>query len=329
MRRLKSLFAFVSGCVTTGAAGWLAVGLDAQGWSPNAAVHVCVAADGLFRYVELTAACPSGERSLFLKRAEADVELPKPDEKPKTPECNIDPARLAELERRLRELENRAGRGALASRVVAPFEVVDRRGRPIFSVEAGFVRLHNSAGGEVVRPRATDTGGYLETRSGDGGVRAAIGAGGRNEAPDGGLKILEGNVERVTIGRRGGGDGSYVALFHAQSGTRVAGIGQSTHGRGAAYVADVDGNVRARMTVEADGRGLIAVTNAANFNVLTLTEGHSAGGLLKIANANGDDRMVQAGVTADGVGVVRAGPEGFQSGVGLLGLPGSYIIGKP
>jgi hypothetical protein len=39
--------------------------------------------------------------------------------------------------------------------------------------------------------------------------------------------------------------------------------------------------------------------------------------------------MVEAGSTADGIGVVRAGPDGFKPGLGVLGLPSSYISGKP
>jgi hypothetical protein len=39
--------------------------------------------------------------------------------------------------------------------------------------------------------------------------------------------------------------------------------------------------------------------------------------------------MVDAGVEPGGFGVVRAGPAAFKSGFGLLGLPGSYIAGKP
>ena len=38
--------------------------------------------------------------------------------------------------------------------------------------------------------------------------------------------------------------------------------------------------------------------------------------------------MVQAGVNEYNVGVVRAGPAGFHPGVGILGLPGSFIAGK-
>jgi hypothetical protein len=38
--------------------------------------------------------------------------------------------------------------------------------------------------------------------------------------------------------------------------------------------------------------------------------------------------MVQAGVNEYNVGVVRAGPAGFHPGVGILGLPGSFISGK-
>jgi hypothetical protein len=39
--------------------------------------------------------------------------------------------------------------------------------------------------------------------------------------------------------------------------------------------------------------------------------------------------MVAAGVQPGGFGVVQAGPGSFSPGYGLLGLPGSYIAGKP
>jgi hypothetical protein len=38
--------------------------------------------------------------------------------------------------------------------------------------------------------------------------------------------------------------------------------------------------------------------------------------------------MVEAGVNEANIGVVRAGPASFAPGVGILGLPGSYIAGK-
>jgi hypothetical protein len=38
--------------------------------------------------------------------------------------------------------------------------------------------------------------------------------------------------------------------------------------------------------------------------------------------------MVEAGTIERGVGVVRAGPMGRKSGTAMLGVPGSFLIGK-
>jgi hypothetical protein len=50
-------------------------------------------------------------------------------------------------------------------------------------------------------------------------------------------------------------------------------------------------------------------------------------GVLQLTNAT-RTVMVEAGVLDTGIGVVRAGPAGFNSGIGFLGLPGGLIQGK-
>jgi hypothetical protein len=49
---------------------------------------------------------------------------------------------------------------------------------------------------------------------------------------------------------------------------------------------------------------------------------------LRIWGRDGQQPLVEAGVDEKGIGVVRAGPEGFKPGMGVLGLPSSYISGK-
>ena len=73
--------------------------------------------------------------------------------------------------------------------------------------------------------------------------------------------------------------------------------------------------------------GLFAITNGSGQSIAELTEGESKGGRLALFSSSGEN-MVVAGVDAGGFGVVRAGPESFKPGYGLLGLPGSYIAGK-
>lgn len=72
----------------------------------------------------------------------------------------------------------------------------------------------------------------------------------------------------------------------------------------------------------------VAVFGKTKQSIAELTEGETQGGRLALFNSKGEN-MVVAGVVAGGFGVVRAGPEGFKSGGLLLGLPGSYIAGRP
>jgi hypothetical protein len=72
---------------------------------------------------------------------------------------------------------------------------------------------------------------------------------------------------------------------------------------------------------------VFTIFNNNQQSVAELTEGESKGGRLAIFNSSGEN-MVVAGVAEEGFGVVRAGPEAFKPGVGILGLPGSFIMGK-
>lgn len=70
---------------------------------------------------------------------------------------------------------------------------------------------------------------------------------------------------------------------------------------------DSDTTNRMSLAVPADGKPSLVLMNDSHINVLTLTQGSSGGGMFQLSNAAGSP-MVEGGVTASGVGVVRAGP---------------------
>jgi hypothetical protein len=296
---------------------------------PVTAIHVCVAADSTLHLVDISADCPSGQQSLYLKKADADVDI-KGDGPAKPPDgsCSdsilpVDREKLEDLERRVSALEASANRGELGNKVRAPFEVDSASGRKIFCVDERKVAFFNQEGVEVATIVPGITGGTFVARGVGRDLRVSVGAGERDGAPDAGLVVREAGVDRFSLARRGDG---YVGLFYNGSGTRVAGIGQSQSGRGAVYVADSSGNVRAVMRMDEDNKPLFAVINS--MNIATLGQGESLGGKLTLFAAGGGDPMVEAGSTAEGIGVVMTGPGKFKPGFGVLGLPSSYIAGK-
>ena len=78
-----------------------------------------------------------------------------------------------------------------------------------------------------------------------------------------------------------------------------------------------------------DGAGRIHVTNAAGAIVgIMQASGSENESPFQLSDAAGT-AMVEAGVIKTGAGVVRAGPEFRNFGVGLLGIVPSMIMGKP
>lgn len=325
---VQSILTFLSGGLVTGLIGWTTIPASArQATSATPGLHVCVAPDGVLRVVDASAACPAAERSMLLPTSGADRDSTKDASKNKAPTdpnagC-ADPTRVAQLKQQLEDLEATAGQSTLGSRVIAPFEVVDRDGKRVFRVDEGVVALFNTNGKAVAQIHANPTGGYFSGTSADSEMGAAIGAVGDQS----GLRIYD-KVTRVDLGRDPQFD-TYRAKFFNKAGTLVAGMGQSqsSGGGGAALIFDSSGELRAAVDLaNSDGfKGRVAVWSK-NHEIATLTEA-KAGGLLAIYGSGGQ-RMVEAGVLPDGVGIVRAGPDGFSPGVGLLGLPGSFIMGK-
>ena len=148
-------------------------------------------------------------------------------------------------------------------------------------------------------------------------------------AEDAGLSVIENGIGRIDLGRDDQ-HGNYRLKFLSPSAGFVAGIGESADGSAVASVAGLDGTVKAQMAalVNHDGKGSFVVGNGLGKpEVAVLTEGANQEGLLQLFSGAGE-KMVEAGGTAEGIGVVRAGPEAFKPGYGLLGLPGSYLAGK-
>jgi hypothetical protein len=312
MISIDKLPAFASGVVVSAIACSLLVPLGAQ--ENKKVIVACADAEGTMRLNDPPGPCRPGERRLVLKAPE--LEDPKKDEEPKD-------KRVAQLDERLKALEERNKLGRmLGSKVVAPFEVTNEAGKRVFYVDEGMVTAHNQAGAVVARIVANENGGYFEGRSATSPVSAAIGSS-REQV---GVMIQDGDRRRVSLGRNDKGHYG-VRIFNA-SDKIVAGLGQSAAGTGVALVADAEGNPKAQMYVLPSGAGMVEVVNAKGQGVATMSAaGHGGAGLLQLTNASGTV-MVEAGVLPTGIGVVRAGPAGFNSGVGFVGLPGSLIQGK-
>lgn len=322
------ILAFLAGCVVPSASSWLITDVGAQGGREDG-IHVCVDESRVLRLAQ-TLQCPQGQQSLYFKKPDASIDAPKPENTP-TPTKNpsIDKQKLAELERRLQEMETAARSGELGNRAVAPFEVVDRAGKRIFSVEkspeANVAQLFNTAGNPVAVLVARPVGGQLSTRSWTSTLAAYIGIFG--EGKTAGMRVLDSGKTRIDVGKDEEKGGYRLKIFGG-GGKAVAAIGQNSVGSGTAQVADEAGVVRAILSTDESKKGVVNIYNALGHAVAALTEGASAGGLLQISNSGGQV-MVEAGVAAEGFGVVRAGPAGFKPGLGFFGVPGSYIAGKP
>ena len=144
---------------------------------------------------------------------------------------------------------------------------------------------------------------------------------------------------RVTIGR--GATGKYGISVADEQGTALVQMGQaqvgggvvSTYnakgtirailsGTGQIHVAGDDGKSLATMVAEG-GEGAFSIRNNAGTTIVRIGQ-TSGGGVLQLADQGGS-AMVEAGVLP-GHGVVRAYPLG-NAGVGLVGMPGTFISG--
>jgi hypothetical protein len=161
---------------------------------------------------------------------------------------------------------------------------------------------------------------------------------------DGSIKLYsDGNLSA----HMGPASGKNTALrFFMNSETPMAAIGIDATGNGAVRVGDTAGTTLAGLAVDSDGGGSVVAYHKSGRPAASLAIGDGGvgsvqvyttggvllgsltqgvnGGILQL-NDMGGTPMVEAGTTG-GRGIVRTGPM-VQRG-GILGLPGSYIMGK-
>lgn len=310
MKIVDKVAAFGCGVVTTVIALAVYVDLSAQA-EAGSVVDACANANGTLRLLDPGDACQPGERKVRLRQPEIEDPKAEPKEEPK----------LLGLQQRVKALEEKATGGRLlGSRVIAPFEVINDEGYAVFKVEDGSVLFNNSMGATVARVVMYDTGSYFEARS-PSKVRAFIGA--VDEKVN--VFIQEGDKNRINLGR--GETGGYGLRVFEPGGKMVAGIGQASAGDGVVTLGDTQGNQRAVLYVEPKAGGVVKVLNNGGKTVAEMFATSNGNGQMRLYN-NAGAPMVEAGVNEANIGVVRAGPASFAPGVGILGLPGSYIAGK-
>jgi hypothetical protein len=260
-------------------------------------VHVCVGADRVLR-LERSARCAAGSTEYYLAEVEPELADAPGDEKAGTADLAALQQRVATLSERLAVANQQAAAlsqrmaaleaapkppapagkgGQAASRVVAPFEVVDQAGKAIFAVRPeprGLVLL-DSQGRQVVLASALAEGGFFKARSGDGSLETVMG------------------------------------VNNKYAGFVLRGTG---------------GKSRGSFAITEDGKPILNMTNDNFVTVVALTQGSTGGGYLALGNAEGAS-TVEAGTTPEGVGLVRAMPNG-NPGAGLVGMPGTFILGR-
>jgi hypothetical protein len=320
MRSLRKSVAFGSaGLAVLSLATWLvSAGRQSPGdQNGGGDVIVCVGTDAVLRDAG-SGDCPAGSARLALSgpdRKARDVDGDEGDPlgtNEATTNQKPGSDHLADLARRL----DRLNKSSL-------FTVVNKQGNPIFTVTPQGAAVFNSDKRAVASmgAREGEEGGYFVAQSADGRLRTSLGADGLW----GGVRVREGNVTRLEMGRRAGGNYSLTFPSLKASGDPVAAVGESRAGTGALVVGDAAGRIKASMTA-ADDRGRFSVFNDGGNALLSLTETATGGGLFSLGDKN-SETMVKMGVKDDRYGVVLAGPRAGFPLVLKSGLPGSYFMG--
>lgn len=285
-------------------------------------IHACVAQNGVMRIIPFSSVCPADQRSVLLQKPDSTVDVDQPKDKGKKDEglSPADKAILDDLGRRLSKLENMDCSSIGKSRVVAPFEVVDRDGKRIFYVNNNAVGLFNSSGQSVIKMIGDPQGGLFTAAAGN--TMALFGISDTVT----GFGVKENDRLRIDLGKNAQ-LGNYRLIFNSATGRSVAAIGVSPENNaGLVTVGDPSGKTKATIGLSKSGNGLLEILGINP--IAQLTEGEvNHGGRLWLGNLDGRG-MVEAG-DAGGYGMVRVGPQGFEFiPTPGLALPGSVIIGK-
>jgi hypothetical protein len=285
---------------SVGRAGLLIIGAMMAHLAVSGAegVHVCIGADRVLR-LERAAKCPAGATEYFLAEAQSKLGGAPAAENTDAAELTALRQRVAALSEQLATTQREAGSRAdalaqriaaleasprnpsakpnqPATRVVAPFEVVDPAGKTILAVRASprGLTLLDDQGRTIVAASALASGGFVKALAADGTLQTIMGVNGKFA----GFVLRDGDQSRGTL------------------------------------------------AIAEDGKPILNMSNDNHVVVVALTQAASGGGYLQLGNAAGSS-TVEAGTTADGVGLVRAYPLG-NPGAGLVGMPGTFIIGR-
>ena len=227
-------------------------------------------------------------------------------------------SRISALVQRVSQLEQAAVSGKLNKKVVAPFEVVDQADQRVFYVGPDRdVEFYQGNKRAAVMSAAGGVGTFFAL-SGSSQSWTAL----SSER----MTVNENGQTRMSLGKSAA-HGNYMLDFSSGS-HDIAKIGVSYEtNAGSALVFDQSGYRRVAIAA-ADGKGVITVLRGDALPIAQLTEGKSKGGRLLTCSADGcDPPMVDAG-DAGGYGIVWTGPQSYNPGVGLMGAPGSFIMGK-
>ena len=325
MTARDTLLAFACGMAVTAVTHTLVVDLKARA-AGTEAIDVCVNGEGVMR---LGGSCAAGEARVRLK--EPEVERSCEQERQ---------GEVAGLRERVAALEGLTDADD-QNKATAPFEVVNDAGIVVFSVDGpkgadlpALTQFFDETGARIARVAARTGGGEVTVSSagssngasqgGASGVEATLSAWG--DYSD--FSVTVNSSNRLELGRRRA-FGNYALTTFGAGNRRAAAVGSSDEGSGIAVIFDPLGRTRVALHCEtALGPGTVRVYDAATRPVAALSgTGVVDSGLLLLTN-NAGEPMVRAEVFPRGIGAVRAGPGGFQSGVMFIGLPASYIQGR-
>jgi hypothetical protein len=237
----------------------------------------------------------------------SDDDSPDPPDQEESPSpSRSNTSALADLESRIRDLEN-----------ASYFEVLSpKTGNTIFRVGPGGARFFNEREEPVAAIGTTHEGGYFSARSPSADASIATASG------RAGIRIIEGRTSRIDLGTK---QGPFGLRFPAGDGL-LAGLGESRAGSGAVLVGTATDGAAQGSIVVSDGRAVVSMTKPASRGGVAFAEAKIGGGLLDVATAGGMS-AVKMGHNSQRYGIVLAGPAlGFPY-VPRSGLPGSYFMG--
>jgi hypothetical protein len=238
---------FLHWIVGLAACGLLVSGAHAQ---EKGGVHVCVGTDNVMRHA-LGAACRPGETSYLLAEEKGDIQAPE-EAKGADKELSDLKGRLKTLTERVAGLEQASrsesgGNGQqVASRVYAPFEVLDKSGNAILRISDREDEPSKGSRVLIARGEANNYSLFFKT---SGGV-VATGIGQTREGA-GGLYIydVDGKNRVALLGTEG-------VVAYNKSGIAVTRLGALGSGNGYLTIGNSNGNSMVEAGVS-EGRGLV------------------------------------------------------------------------